>query len=71
MPARLKQARAARGLSQNAVAQAAGVRHPTIIRLEAGASSPSLDTLERVAAALCVSPAWLAYGIGPEQLDEP
>jgi transcriptional regulator with XRE-family HTH domain len=64
MPARLAEARRRAGLSQNALAKAAGLSQPTILRLEEGASFPALDTLERIARALDVSPCWLAFGVG-------
>lgn len=67
MPARLAEARRRAGLSQNALAKAAGVAQPTILRLENGTSYPTLDTLEQVAMALRVSPCWLAFGAGERE----
>lgn len=41
-----------RGLSQAEVARAAGTSQPAIARLEAGRSSPSIATIERILAAM-------------------
>lgn len=45
----------------------AGLTEGTVRGVERG-RKPSLDTLETLAAALGVSPAWLAFGQGPRQL---
>ena len=37
---------------------------------ETGQSVPTLATVETLAAALRVSPCWLAYGIGPRELPQ-
>lgn len=44
--------RIAQGLTQEELAERAGLRQPNIARLEAGKHAPSLDMLRRVAAAL-------------------
>ena len=63
LPARLKRARA--NLSFNSVATASGLSDGnTIFQLERKAGHvPRLDTVERVAYGLGLSPAFLAYGI--------
>lgn len=60
---RLITARSARGLSQNRLAQLAGLSQQTVRRLELGACFPAVDTVERIAQVLGVSPAWLAWGV--------
>lgn len=47
---------------QTRVAAAAGIAQPVISRTMAGLSTPAIDTVERIAAALGVPPGWLAYG---------
>jgi len=64
---RLQAARTERGLKMRAVDERAGISPGTVRSLEAG-TMPSLDTLELIAKALGVSPAWLAYGEGPREL---
>lgn len=65
--ARLREARQARGLSVRVLATAAGVSHTAVGNVESG-TMPGLDTAEALAVALGVSPAWLAYGLGPMEL---
>ena len=43
---------------------AAKVNKNAVTRLEAGTSLPTLPTIEKLARALALSPAWLAYGLG-------
>ena len=50
----LKAWRAARDLSQRALAELAGMPYPAIARLELGQIDPRLSTLERLAEALDV-----------------
>lgn len=64
LAARLKDARAGRGLSLRDVALGAGCAQGTAAGAEAGADV-TVDTAEQLAVALQVSPAWLAYGLGP------
>lgn len=61
---RARQVREALGLSIRSVARAAVVIEGTIRSIERG-GQPTLDTLEQLAVALGVSPAWLAFGEGP------
>ena len=57
---RVKEAREARGLSQSALSELAGVRRATIIAIEQGTTTGvDFDTLERLAKALEVEPSWL------------
>lgn len=61
---RLREVREARGLSMQSVELAAEVAANSVRNTEAGRSQPRLDTLEKLAKALGVSPCWLAYGFG-------
>ena len=65
---RLLQTRTAHGLNMRALARAAGLTHTAVRSTETGASMPSIATVESFAVALGVSPAWLAYGLGPMEL---
>jgi DNA-binding XRE family transcriptional regulator len=56
---RLAQLRTDKGLSQEQVADLAGVHRTAISNLEKGAHLPRLDTLLKLAAALAVEPCWL------------
>lgn len=47
----LRQARIRAGLSQRALAEAAGVRQPLVSRVETGREQPSLETLGRLVGA--------------------
>ena len=62
--ARLELARAQRALTYRALGEAAGISHTAVQLLEHGDRSPSIETAERLAVALDVAPAWLAYGVG-------
>lgn len=61
---RLADARGRLAVSANALAKAAGLHHKTVQDIEQGLRSPTVETVERLADALQVSPAWLAFGIG-------
>lgn len=63
---RLRSARIAAGVSQAAVGLAlVPVKYrSSITRYERGQDEPSLSTIEQLAAALGVSPCWLAFGEG-------
>lgn len=54
-PSRLAALRKARGLSQRALAQAAGISQALVAELERGKHPPSKGSLEKLAAALSVS----------------
>ena len=60
---RLMEARATLGLSLREVDRRAGTTAGTLRAIEAG-GQPTLDTLECLATALAISPAWLAFGLG-------
>ena len=64
---RLADVRAARGLSVLAVAKLAGLSHTAVGNIERG-TMPTLATAEALAKAIDLSPAWLAFGIGPREL---
>lgn len=61
---RIKQARAARVMSQLALAESAGVTPRTMNRIEQAKVTPRPETIRAIAAALDVEPQWLAYGTG-------
>ena len=62
---RLRSARTEAGLTQEQLAEGAGV-HPTYIsNMERGYSAPTLGTLVRLAAALGTDPADLVSGLRP------
>lgn len=69
LPLRLRKARKQSGLTRMALAQASGVSTPTALYVETGQQIPTVGTIARLATALAVSAAWLAYGIG-EQASE-
>lgn len=52
---RLAEIRKARGLSQYALAELSGVTRVTIARIETGKMNPTLQTIEKLAAALGVT----------------
>lgn len=59
---RVASARSATGLSMRTLSQAAGLSVQTWSKIENGTATPKVDSLERMAVALDVAPAWLAYG---------
>jgi transcriptional regulator with XRE-family HTH domain len=59
---RLRRARKAAALNRHELASRAGVSDPLIRHIEEG-SVPGIDTIERIALALGMSPCWLAYGM--------
>lgn len=61
---RLFEARQAAGLGMRKLSQLAHVGEATINDIEKGRHGASTDTVERLAIALGVRPAWLAYGDG-------
>jgi transcriptional regulator with XRE-family HTH domain len=61
--ARLRQAREAKNLTYGELARAADIpSRQTIYNIETGRQAASVEQLEKLAAALGVSPAWLTYG---------
>lgn len=67
-PERLRKARKAAGLSAAALCQAAEMSRSSVSQLEARQGVPRLRTVERLARALKVSVAWLAFGLGEAAL---
>ncbi len=67
MGARLQKARADRGLTKAAVARLVKLSASSFAKIEAGGQT-GVDVLEALAEQLGVSPAWLAYDIGPQTL---
>lgn len=63
LPAVLRHLREARGLSQEATAQAAGIALNTYSRIERGQTSPSWPTVRRLAAALGITMADLGAAV--------
>ena len=51
---KLAELRKSKGLSQDQLSKASGIHRVTIARIETGAISPNLQTLEKLAAALGV-----------------
>ena len=64
LPTRLRRARQAAELTPKAVVQKLGGDQATVRDIEQGTRIPTVRTIARLALALKVSPAWLAYGIG-------
>ena len=64
LPARLRKARRTAELTPKAVVQRMGGDQALVREIEDGQRLPTVGTLARLAAALEVTPAWLAYGIG-------
>ncbi|MDP2871073.1 MAG: helix-turn-helix transcriptional regulator [Bacillota bacterium] len=69
LPARVRRARERMGMAQDELAEGAGLSAGMISQIEAGATRPSLETVERLARALCVTPCHLLVeGPDPETL---
>lgn len=62
--ARLQAVRAMHALSRATLATAAGVLEGSVQRIEEGRGEANVETVERLAIALGVSAAWLAFGEG-------
>ena len=56
--------RTERGLTKAELARRVELKAPSLSQIENGGQS-GVDTVERIAKALGVSPGWLAYGVGP------
>lgn len=63
LPVRLRRARKQSQLSCSALALQSGVAKSGISQLESNRWFPRINTVERLAKALNVSPAWLAFGL--------
>lgn len=66
LPDRLRRARRRKELGMAAASSAIGMSTATAFLIERRQNLPRINTVERFAAALGVSPSWLAYGEGPE-----
>ena len=67
---RLREARRARGWTQDRLAAGSGVGIATVRRAENGYFEPRQETARRLAAALGVRAAWLMTGEGPTDAEE-
>ncbi len=65
---RLRTVRQERGLTMRALARLAGLTDTAVRSTESGTSVPTVATVEAFAHALAVSPAWLAFGVEPQEL---
>lgn len=66
----IRQWRLARKMTQSELEQNAGLSHNTVSRIECGAVSPRLDTIERIAQALNVSIEQLQFQLSPSKVTE-
>ncbi len=64
LPERLAKARKAADLTRRALEQKAGGTNGAILYIEEGRRVPTVETVARLAHALGVPAAWLAYGLG-------
>ncbi len=71
LPARLAELRERRGLTRRALGRDSGTSDTTVRRVEEREIVPTIATIERLAAALAVSPCWLAFGQGQGPADTP
>lgn len=62
---RVREAREAEGLSRRKLSELAGLSSPVAQHIETGTNVPGIDTVEKLARVLRVSPSWLAYGGSP------
>lgn len=67
MAERLQAIRTERELTKAALAERAGLSSGAILGIERGGQA-GVDTVEALAKVLRVSPAWLAFGVGPREL---
>jgi hypothetical protein len=67
LAARTREARLALGLTVREAERRAKLSRGAVRVVEAGSAS-TLSTVEKLAVALAVSPAWLAFGTGPREL---
>jgi transcriptional regulator with XRE-family HTH domain len=64
-------AKRGRTVTQAWLAERAGVSGPTVSQWESGVTEPSLASLRKIAAALGVSPGYLAFGDESDRVPEP
>lgn len=69
LPARLRKARKQSGMTRKALALKVGHDSEVAAHIEAGERLPTVRTIAKLAAALTVSAAWLAYGLGDMMAD--
>ena len=62
LPTRLVRARELSGMNTAELGRLARLSRTTVANIEEGKTAPGIDTVERLAAALHVSPAWLGFG---------
>lgn len=67
LAARSRDVRTRLSLSIREAARRAELGESVVRSIESG-RHPALDTVEAIAKALSVSPAWLAFGLGPQEL---
>lgn len=70
-PERLRKARKSRDLTAAALSLAAGIGRGSVALMESGERLPRTSTVERLAAVLKVSPAWLAFGLDDGDVPDP
>ena len=71
LPERLSQARQERGLSRTELGYRSATSDTLVRTTEIGETMPNLAKVEALARALAVSPCWLAFGIGPQDMTWP
>ena len=71
LAARLKRARKQSGLTRRGLARAAGLSDSIIGYVETERHFPAVGKIAQLAAALSVSAAWLAYGLGEQCVADP
>jgi len=67
---RIEAARKQRGISRKRLAELAGMGHTSVRHIVVEAHTITLSSLERLAHALEVEPAWLAYGVDTERAEK-
>lgn len=60
--ARLSHLRTSLNLTASRIGELSGLSVPTVCAIEDGQNCPQINTIERLACALAVSPSWIAYG---------
>ncbi len=67
--ARVRRIRRSQDITQEQLAARIGVAPSTVVRIETGQTSPSVETLFKLADALKVDPKWLLRGDEPERTE--